>query len=381
MKVILTANVPKLGKAGDQKEVAGGYAKNFLFANGLAIPAVGGAASQVAAGIASRAAKNDRQRGEAEGFAQRISSTTLTMGVKVGEGGKLFGSITTKEIAEALDRRGISVEKHQVMLDANAAAIERLSNLFCGDRAEELATLADLDAHGERGGTDALCEAFGLAALAVLLCGAGGDPRSNLRCGPADGRDRQTISEEEVLGVPPGDLFLIPGLAELGHIGGQDHLHQLGSFFCGWGAGRPPLEHDSRTGPPLDTERMFYDTTNRCSNADPHEGRRFRMAMQPISPVSVAVTAHWRTGAPTSVAFEGISRKVTQVLALRREYGVFSASEGPRTLWEIETEDAALVLSFSRRTGAWSIQAFDDAWATLPFASGIPEMEPVLVHA
>jgi len=117
MKVILTANVPKLGKAGDQKEVAGGYAKNFLFANGLAIPAVGGAASAVAAGIASRAAKQDRQRGEAEGFAQRISSTTLTMGVKVGEGGKLFGSITTKEIAEALDRRGISVEKHQVMLD------------------------------------------------------------------------------------------------------------------------------------------------------------------------------------------------------------------------------------------------------------------------
>ena len=53
----------------------------------------------------------------------------------------------------------------------------------------------------------------------------------------------------------------------------------------------------------------------------------------------------------------------------------------PRTLWEIETEDAALVLSFSRRTGAWSIQAFDDAWATLPFATGIPEMEPVLVHA
>lgn len=51
------------------------------------------------------------------------------------------------------------------------------------------------------------------------------------------------------------------------------------------------------------------------------------MAMQPISPVAVAVTAHWRTGAPTAVTFEGISRKVTQVLALRREYGVFSASE------------------------------------------------------
>ena len=108
MKVILTAPVPKLGKPGDVKEVPDGYAKNFLFAQGLAIPAAGGAAAQVAAGIASRAAKQERQRGEAEGFAQRISSTTLTMGVKVGEGGKLFGSITTKEIADALDRRGIT---------------------------------------------------------------------------------------------------------------------------------------------------------------------------------------------------------------------------------------------------------------------------------
>ena len=88
------------------------------------------------------------------------------------------------------------------------------------------------------------------------------------------------------------------------------------------------------------------------------------MAMQPISPVAVAVTAHWRTGAPTAVTFEGISRKVTQVLALRREYGVFSASEGPRTLWEIETEDAALVLSFSRRTGAWTIPSRTRRWTT-----------------
>ena len=54
MKVLLTANVPKLGKAGEVKEVAGGNAKNFLFAQGLAIPAAGGAAAQVAAGIASR---------------------------------------------------------------------------------------------------------------------------------------------------------------------------------------------------------------------------------------------------------------------------------------------------------------------------------------
>jgi large subunit ribosomal protein L9 len=117
VKVILTANVPKVGKAGELKEVASGYARNYLIANGLAIPAMGGAANRVAAEIASRATKVDRVRQEAEEYARKISATALTMGVKVGEGGKLFGSITNKEIADALERRGISVEKHQVLLD------------------------------------------------------------------------------------------------------------------------------------------------------------------------------------------------------------------------------------------------------------------------
>ena len=117
VKVILTANVPKVGKAGELKEVASGYARNYLIANGLAIPAIGGAANRVAAEIASRATKVDRVKQEAEEHAKKISGTALTMGVKVGEGGKLFGSITNKEIAEALERRGINVEKHQVLLD------------------------------------------------------------------------------------------------------------------------------------------------------------------------------------------------------------------------------------------------------------------------
>ncbi len=117
VKVILTANVPKVGKAGELKEVASGYARNYLIANGLAIPAIGGAANRVAAEIASRATKVDRVKQEAEEYAKKISATALTMGVKVGEGGKLFGSITNKEIADALERRGITVEKHQVLLD------------------------------------------------------------------------------------------------------------------------------------------------------------------------------------------------------------------------------------------------------------------------
>ena len=61
--------------------------------------------------------RSDRAKQESEEQAKKISATTLTMGVKVGEGGKLFGSITGKEIADALERRGLAVEKHQVLLD------------------------------------------------------------------------------------------------------------------------------------------------------------------------------------------------------------------------------------------------------------------------
>ena len=102
MKVILTTDVPKLGKSGEMKNVADGYATNFLIPQKLAVPAAGGAYRAWQHDIASREEKRQREREEAEIATNRISSTTLTMGVKVGEGGKLYGSITSKDIADAL---------------------------------------------------------------------------------------------------------------------------------------------------------------------------------------------------------------------------------------------------------------------------------------
>ena len=104
MKVILTKDVSKLGKSGEMKQVADGYATNFLIPQSLAVPAAGGA-------------YRVRERADAEIAATRIGSTTLTMGVKVGEGGKLFGSITAKDIADALGRRGIEVDRHKIDLE------------------------------------------------------------------------------------------------------------------------------------------------------------------------------------------------------------------------------------------------------------------------
>jgi len=117
VKVILTTDVSKLGKAGEIKDVADGYAENFLIRQKLAVPAAGGAYRAWQHDIASREDKRKREREEAEIAATRISSTTLTMGVKVGEGGKLYGSITSKDIADALGRRGIVVDRHKIDLE------------------------------------------------------------------------------------------------------------------------------------------------------------------------------------------------------------------------------------------------------------------------
>ena len=117
MKVILTTDVPKVGKSGEIKDVADGFAENFLIRQKLAVPAAGGAYRAWQHDIASREEKRKREREEAEIAATRIGSTTLTMGVKVGDGGKLYGSITSKDIADALGRRGIVVDRHKIDLD------------------------------------------------------------------------------------------------------------------------------------------------------------------------------------------------------------------------------------------------------------------------
>ena len=117
MKVILTKDVDKVGKSGEMKVVADGYATNYLIPHKLAVPASGGAYRAYQHDIASREEKRKREREEAEIAATRIASTTLTMGVKVGEGGKLYGSINNQDIAEALGRRGITVDRHKIDLE------------------------------------------------------------------------------------------------------------------------------------------------------------------------------------------------------------------------------------------------------------------------
>ena len=116
MKVILTADVKGQGKKGDIITVSDGYARNFLFKNNLAVE---GTASNVnSVNIAHAAAEHRRQveKAEATELAKKINETTVTVKIKVGENGKLFGALNTQSIAEALAEQGIEVDKKKIVI-------------------------------------------------------------------------------------------------------------------------------------------------------------------------------------------------------------------------------------------------------------------------
>jgi large subunit ribosomal protein L9 len=111
MKVILQQEVKKLGKKGDILEVSEGYARNFLLLQKLAIPATAVNINNASQQKASEERKIQRAVDEANVMAAQMSKLEVTITVKMGEGGKLFGSVTSKDIAEAL------LAQHKVELD------------------------------------------------------------------------------------------------------------------------------------------------------------------------------------------------------------------------------------------------------------------------
>ncbi len=117
MNVILKKDVPGLGKAGDVKTVAEGYAKNFLFPKDLVLPATTSNIKSLEdkkKKIASFAAK---EKETAEEFIRKLKGITLTVKKKAGEGEKLFGSVTSDDIIDALNKQGLKVEKKMVTHD------------------------------------------------------------------------------------------------------------------------------------------------------------------------------------------------------------------------------------------------------------------------
>jgi large subunit ribosomal protein L9 len=120
VKVILTKDVKSLGKKDDVKEVADGYACNYLLPRELAVEATSGNLKIVADQKASVAKKEEREAAEAGRLAERLQGAVIEVKTKVGEGGRLFGSITAKEVAEALEA------VYQVKIDKRKLEIEEV---------------------------------------------------------------------------------------------------------------------------------------------------------------------------------------------------------------------------------------------------------------
>ncbi|MCL1918773.1 MAG: 50S ribosomal protein L9 [Peptococcaceae bacterium] len=119
MKVILQQDVKSLGPRGKICDVADGYARNYLFPRGLAVEATPGNLKDIGHKKDLRDARFQKEKEEALELAQRLGKTEVSLKVKCGDQGRLFGSVTTKEIAEVLSSEyGISVDKRKMELKA-----------------------------------------------------------------------------------------------------------------------------------------------------------------------------------------------------------------------------------------------------------------------
>ncbi|MFD1775473.1 50S ribosomal protein L9 [Paenibacillus rhizophilus] len=118
MKVIFIKDVKGQGKKGQIKEVSEGYATNFLLPRGMARPATEGNMKTIENQAAAEQRRKEQEKEEAQQLGEKLSELTLSMKAKAGEGGRLFGAITSKQIAEALVKQsGITIDKRKIEMD------------------------------------------------------------------------------------------------------------------------------------------------------------------------------------------------------------------------------------------------------------------------
>jgi large subunit ribosomal protein L9 len=116
MKVIFLQDVKGKGKKGEVKNVSEGYARNFLFPKNLASEATPGALATLKGQQKSEEKKQQSQLEEAEALKGKLAEMTITIKTKTGEGGRVFGSVTSKQIADGLKDQGIKIDKRKIEL-------------------------------------------------------------------------------------------------------------------------------------------------------------------------------------------------------------------------------------------------------------------------
>ena len=123
MKVILQQDVKGQGKKGQMVEVSEGYARNFLLPRKLAIAATADAINTMNLKEKARKAEEARQKAEAEATVEKLKECQVKLTAKAGAAGKLFGSVTAKEIAEGIEKQlGTALEKRKIVLKEDVKA-------------------------------------------------------------------------------------------------------------------------------------------------------------------------------------------------------------------------------------------------------------------
>ncbi|WP_028594546.1 50S ribosomal protein L9 [Paenibacillus assamensis] len=116
MKVILLQDVKGQGKKGQVKEVSEGYALNFLIPRGLGRPATDGNLKTLEQQKKSEDKRKEQEKLDAEALAAKLGEMTVVIKTKAGEGGRLFGAITSKQIAEAMQKMDVKIDKRKIEL-------------------------------------------------------------------------------------------------------------------------------------------------------------------------------------------------------------------------------------------------------------------------
>ena len=117
IEVILREDVKSLGRAGELVRVRPGYARNFLLPKGLAYEASEGNKKRIAAETKARTTRLEAGKVEAQAFAARLAAVNVTLTGKAGEEGKLFGSVTAQDVADALAKQQIQVDRRRIELE------------------------------------------------------------------------------------------------------------------------------------------------------------------------------------------------------------------------------------------------------------------------
>ena len=116
MEIILRQAVENLGTTGDVVKVKAGYARNYLLPHGLAYEATPGNLKRIQQERERLEAAENERRSAAQGLAEKLEQVSLTFSARVGEEGKLFGSVTAADVAQQLEAQGFHVEKRQIDL-------------------------------------------------------------------------------------------------------------------------------------------------------------------------------------------------------------------------------------------------------------------------